>query len=163
MKRVLLISALCAGCNFLQRPAPPEPIVRVDTVTVTVQPELPAADSISVCLSTGMTVSLWLTAAGDTLIGPQRVPLKDVRPPLEFAGAYAQGASWFEQGEIIRFDGRAYQRAGVDRVRECDELKLVGEHRGVPLFAEVTAPQVLPSLIVPVRPGRFQEYLRVGR
>ena len=163
MKRVLLICLLCAGCNFLRRPEPPEPIVRVDTVTVTVEPELPAADSINVCLSTGVTAALWLTAAGDTLVGPKRVPLSDVRPPLMLPGVYAQGASWFEEGEIIRFDGRAYQRAGVDRVRECDELKLVGEHRGVPLFAEVTAPQVLPSLIVPVRPGRFQDYLRVGR
>ena len=129
-------------------------------VTVTVEPPLPQGDSTDLCLSTGVTVTVWVTASGDTLIGERRIALKDVRPALTFPGRYAQGTTWFEQGELIRFDGRSYQRAGVDRVRACDELKLVGEHQGVPLFAEVTAPQVLPALIVPVAPGRFQDYLR---
>ena len=31
---------------------------------------------------------------------------------------------------------RRYRRAGVDRARGCDELKLVGSHDGVPLFAD---------------------------
>jgi hypothetical protein len=42
--------------------------------------------------------------------------------------------------------------------RACDELKLVGAFRGVPVFASVTEPQGLPTIVVPIRPGFFQNY-----
>lgn len=162
MRRVLLmlLGAALTGCQWI-RPEPPPPIVVTDTVRIEVEPTPPEGRPVQLCLSTGVTVTVHVTASGDTLVGEKRIRLADVRPPLVFPGSYAGNAPWFTRAEIIRFDGRGYQRAGVERVRECDELKLVGEHQGVPLFAEVTAPQILPVLIVPVRPGVFQDYLRV--
>ena len=132
-------------------------------VTRAVEAPLPEGNAVDVCLSTGVTAQIHVTASGDTLIGEKRVRISELRPAVTFAGVYAQDRGWFRRGEVVRFDTRSYQRAGVDRVRACDELKLVGEYDGVPIFAEVTAPQVLPLIIVPVRPGVFQDYLRVGR
>jgi hypothetical protein len=161
MKQLALGCVLLSGCSVLQ-PAP-QAQVRVDTVTVTqnVEPPLPEGTPVDVCLSTGMTVQIHVAANGDTLIGEKRIRLQDVRPAVGFAGVYAQDREWFRRGDVVTFDRRNYRRAGVERVRACDELKLVGTHDGVPLFAEVTAPQVLPAIIVPVRPGVFQDFLRV--
>jgi hypothetical protein len=128
-----------------------------------VEAPLPEGRPVDLCLSTGVTVQVHVAANGDTLVGDKRVRISDLRPAVTFAGVYAQDRGWFRRGEIVRFDTRSYQRAGVDRVRACDELKLVGEYEGVPIFAEVTAPQILPLIIVPVRPGVFQDYLRAGR
>jgi hypothetical protein len=80
---------------------------------------------------------------------------------LTFPGVYAGERAWFVRADVITFDRNRYRRAGVDRTRACDELKLVGEHDGVPVFAEVTAPQLLPMIVIPVRPGLYQDYLRV--
>jgi hypothetical protein len=164
MKKILLSCLLLVGCGPFQSTSPPLQM-RVDTVTITrtIDVPLPEARAVDVCLSTGVTAQIHVTASGDTLVGEKRVRISELRPAVTFAGVYAQDRGWFRRGEIVRFDTRAYQRAGVDRVRACDELKLVGEYDGVPIFAEVTAPQVLPLIIVPVRPGVFQDYLRVGR
>ena len=159
---------LSAGCSVLRpRTTPPEPVVqvRVDTVTVTqtVEPPLPDGRAAEVCLSNGITAQIHIGTNGDTLIGERRIPIRDLRPAVTFAGTYAQNADWYRRGDVVKFDRRDYQRAGVERARVCDELKLVGEHQGVPVFAEVTAPQILPMLIIPVRPGAYQDYLRVTR
>lgn len=156
MTRVVVVLAmLVAGCSYLQ----PEPriITRTDTVTVVQEappPPLPAGDSTDLCLSNGMTTTVRVTAAGDTLIGDARIPLSTLRPALAFSGAYAQQPS-----DTIRFEKRLYRRHGLVKRKTCDELKNVGELAGVPIFAEVTAPQPLPMIIVPVRPGGFQDYL----
>lgn len=162
MKRCLMLCLVVLGCGHA-RPSAPAPAARVDTVTVTqvVEPPLPDGTPAEICLSTGVTVQIHVSAAGDTLIGERRIALKDVRPALAFQGRYAQDTEWFRRDDVVRFDGRGYRRAGVARTRACDELKLVGEHQGVPLFAEVTAPQLLPVVIVPVRPGTYQDYLRI--
>jgi hypothetical protein len=145
------------GCAALQ-PAP-QVATRTDTVRVTVTDtvmqaaRLPSGDSATVCLSTGMPVTVLVTASGDTLIGDARVSVKSVRPILDFAGRYAE--QW---PDTVRFEKRVYRRRGVVAKRMCDELKHVGEHEGVPIFAEVTAPQPLPAIVVPVRPGTFQTY-----
>ena len=164
MSRLLIFCALLSGCNFL-RPAVPSPQLRVDTVTVTrtVEVPLPQGSSAEVCLSTGVPAQIHVAANGDTLIGEKRVRIAELRPAVDFAGVYAQDRAWFRRGEVVQFDGRDYRRAGVERTRGCDELKLVGDYDGVPIFAEVTAPQILPAIIVPVRPGVFQDYLRVRR
>lgn len=167
MKRIVLAATLLASCNYFQRTPPPEPEVqiRVDTVTVTqtVTPPLPEGRPAEVCLSNGITAQIHIAENGDTLIGEKRVPIKDLRPAVAFAGVYAQSTDWYRRGDVVKFDRRDYQRAGVERARVCDEMKLVGEYLGVPIFAEVTAPQILPMLIIPVRPGVYQDYLRVRR
>jgi hypothetical protein len=165
MKRIVALGMLLSGCNMLEREPPPPPQVRVDTVTITqtVEPPLPEGSPAEVCLSTGVTAQLHIAANGDTLVSERRIPIKQLRPVLGWAGSYAQDREWFRNGDVVKFDRRDYRRAGVERARVCDELKLVGEHQGVPLFAEVTAPQVLPLIVIPVRPGIFQDYLRVGR
>jgi hypothetical protein len=164
MIRIIALCVLISGCHLLER-EPPAPEIRVDTVTVTqtVEPPLPEAQPVEVCLSNGVTVQMHITAENDTLIGERRVSIRQLRPAVAFAGTYAQDHAWFRNYDVVRFDGRGYQRAGVERTRVCDELKLVGEHLGVPVFAEVTAPQVLPLIVIPVRPGVYQDYLRVGR
>jgi hypothetical protein len=165
MKHVVALCILLSGCNLLQREPAPAPQIRVDTVIVTqtVEPPLPEGQPVEVCLSSGVTAQLHIAANGDTLIGERRIAIKQLRPALSWAGSYAQDREWFRAGDVVRFDGRAYQSAGVERTRVCDELKLVGEHQGVPVFAEVTAPQILPLIVIPVRPGIYQDYLRVGR
>ena len=152
-----LIAALgFPGCAL--RPEP-EIVTRTDTVTVTDTVRVPAAavlptgDSATICLSTGMPVPVVIAADGDTLVGDARVSVRSVRPILDFAGRYAE--QW---PDTVRFERRVYRRRGVVAKRACDELKHVGEHNGVPIFADVTAPQPLPAIVVPVRPGAFQTY-----
>ena len=156
----LCLAILLTGCSALT----PEPqiITRTDTVTVTqtVTPPLPEGTPAEICLSTGVTVQVHVAANGDTLIGEKRVPIKDLRPGVGFHGVYAVDKDWYLRGDVVTFERRNYRRAGVERTRACDELKLVGMHQGVPLFAEVTAREPLPTIIVPVRPGIYQDYLR---
>jgi hypothetical protein len=165
MKRLVIGCLLLGGCRLFQSTSPPPPQIRVDTVRVTqtVAAPLPEGRLTEVCLSTGVTAQIHIAANGDTLVSEKRVRISELRPAVTFAGGYAQERGWFRRGDVVRFDTHDYQRAGVDRERACDELKLVGEYDGVPIFAEVAAPQILPMIIVPVRPGIFQDYLRVRR
>ena len=162
MKKLLLVALFIAGgCGALR----PDPVihVRTDTVTVTrtVEPPLPEGRPVQLCLATGVTTEVHIASNGDTLVGEKRVPLKDLRPGIGFHGAYAHDRDWFVRGDVVTFERRNYRRAGVERARACDELKLIGAHQGVPLFAEVTAISPLSTIIVPVRPGAFQDYMRV--
>jgi hypothetical protein len=156
MKGVVVFALALSGCSVLQ----PEPqiITRTDTVTIVKEapppPPPPAGDSADICLSNGMTAIVRITAARDTLIGDARIPISSVRPTLSFAGAYAQ--QW---PDTVRFEKRLYRRHGLVKRKTCDELKNVGELMGIPVFAEVTAPQPLPMIIIPVRPGGFQDYV----
>ena len=161
MTRVLLATVLASGCGIFQKPQ--EPQIRVDTVTVTqtIEAPLPEGRPVEICLSTGVTTQIHIAANGDTLIGEKRVLLRELRPALTFPGEYAGEREWFRSGDVVNFERSNYRRAGVDRERACDELKLVGHHEGVPVFAEVTAPQLLPMIVIPVRPGVYQDYLRV--
>jgi hypothetical protein len=153
----LALALILALTGCAARQPEPQVITRTDTVTVTVtvpaEPILPAGDTATVCLSTGMPAAVLITASGDTLVGDARVNLKSVRPILDFAGRYAE--QW---PDTVRFEKRVYRRRGVVAKWTCDELKHVGEHNGVPIFADVTAPQPLPAIVVPVRAGVFQMY-----
>lgn len=146
-----------SGCSLL-RPAP-QTIVRTDTVTVTkeVAAPLPQGDSVQICLSTGRPVTVLVTRDGDTLVGPERARLKQLRPVLAFSGAYAAEQAWFAT-DTLRFEGRSYRKTGAELGLLCDELKEVGSYQGVPVFARVTEMNTLPYILVPVRPGRFQPY-----
>lgn len=142
---------IIAGCAALQ--PDPQIITRVDTVTVIkeVAPPIPPGDTLTICLSNGMPAPIVVSAAGDTLING--IPLKSVQPILSFAGDYME-----ERVDTIRFERRLYRRAGLAQRKMCDELKEVGRYAGIPVFADITAPQTLPTIFLPVRPSLFQPY-----
>ncbi|HEX6557936.1 MAG TPA: hypothetical protein VF021_00695 [Longimicrobiales bacterium] len=154
----LALTPALAGCSRLRGHAP-EPVVRVDTVTLTkeVAAPLPNGDSVEICLSTGLPARVLVAANGDTLIGAARTPLRLLRPVLSFSGAYAAEQSWFAT-DTMRFEGRLYHKTGAELQLQCDELKEVGSAAGVPVFARVTEMSTLPYILVPVRPSRFQPY-----
>ncbi len=163
--------ALCAAdlgpCRAVSRssaadtvilPAPPPDTVVVERV---VAPELPSGAAETLCLATGGQVEVFVTAAGDTLVGPGRAPLADLQPGIEFAGAYAAGRDWFEQGSPVTLGQGSYERSG-GRVRlDCADIVEVGSHEGVPVFAERSAAPPFDAVYVPVRPGVWQRYALV--
>ncbi|MBI4540425.1 MAG: hypothetical protein HY704_13060 [Gemmatimonadetes bacterium] len=147
--------------DTVQLPAPPP-----DTVIVTreVTPPLPTGTPASLCLATGEEVQILVTAQSDTLLGPQRVSVRTLRPAAVFAGTYAQGRDWFTRDEQITFERRRYAKFGEAVSLRCSEIVRVGEHQGVPLFARTDAQRPYNTLYVPVRPGVWQAYQTgVGR
>lgn len=158
MKLVAVLAIAVAGCAVL-KPGPPRTVVRVDTITITkeVAPPLLTGDSAVICLSTGMPARVLITATGDTLVGDARVRIRDARPLLAFAGAYAGEERWLAS-DTLRFDKRLYRKIGPSAARACEDLKEVGRLNGVPVFADATAMASLPTILLPVRPGIFQPY-----
>ncbi|HUE97543.1 MAG TPA: hypothetical protein VMN39_12860, partial [Longimicrobiaceae bacterium] len=105
-----------------------------------------------------------VAATGDTLIGPQRVRLVDLGPGVGFLGNYASGEAWFVNDDRITFDRRQFSKFGQPQARDCGAMKIVGEHDGISVFAEVTASSPFGIIYVPVSPGVFQPYqTQVGR
>lgn len=155
--------AACGGAE----PAPlPDPMARVDTVVVTreVAPPLPAGRATRICLATGQAAEIHVSAAGDTLVGPRRVPLADLGPAIGFVGRYAGGEPWFINDEAITFDRRQFNKFGQAEARECGAMKIVGDFGGVNLFADATSAAPFEVLYLPVGPGVFQPYRsQVGR
>lgn len=135
-------------------PAPPPDTVIVDA------PPVPAGTETQLCLSTGQNVRIRVTEAGDTLVGPRYVPLASLGPGIAFAGAYAGGAFWYENGQPITFEGFVFGRAPETFPVDCDEIVRVGVHQGVPVFADIAAERPLVMLFVPVRPGVWRRYER---
>ena len=101
-----------------------------------------------------------VTPAGDTLVGPPWIPIGRLPPGLVFAGSYADGREWFEAGEPIRFGGAEYVRTGDPSPLNCSAIVRVGEHAGVPLFADRGAEPPFAVLHVPVGPGSWESYRR---
>ena len=134
--------------------APPDTVVvtRVET------PPPPAGMAVTLCLSTGDGVEVLLTSAGDTLVGPSRTPLSELRPAVALAGVYAENRAWFEAGEPITVEQRSYGRLGTAVPLDCGDIRQVGEHLGVPLFATDTGGASPEILYVPVRAGVWQPY-----
>lgn len=148
-------------------PSDPAPdTVRVtlppDTVVVErdVTPELPTGRAVDICLATGESVRVLVTADNDTLVGPDRVSIAELRPGVVFAGTYAEGRAWFEANEAISFESREYLKSGGPVRMDCPDLVRIGEYRGVPLFARRGAERPYETIYVPVRPGIFQPYER---
>ncbi len=141
--------------DTVQLPAPPP-----DTVVVTreVAPPLPTGTAATICLSTGQNQDILITAEGDTLVGPNRVSVRELGPGVAFAGAYAAGEEWFETDQDIRFERATYSKSGGEIGLDCNDIMRVGEHMGVPLFADRSATQPYQMLYVPVRPGVWQAY-----
>ncbi len=145
--------------SSVQLPAPPP-----DTVVVVreVPPPLPDGTPALVCLSTGEELLVRVTAMGDTLVGPGRVPIASLRPGVELAGAYAGETHWHRNGQPLVVEGRTYEPWGAPRRLRCGDIEPVGEHRGVPLFAPGEAGISAGVIYVPVRPGLWQPYREVG-
>lgn len=167
---LLSMTALAAmtltACGGGEPPPPPEPIVRVDTVVVTreVAPTPPSGTPAAVCLSSGQEVDIRVTTAGDTLIGPRRVRMRDLGVGVGFSGEYAAGEDWLTRGTAITLDGRSYDSFGTAEPMDCDDIEIVGQHMGINLFAESDAASPYETIYVPVRPGVFQPYRSgVGR
>ncbi|HUF75575.1 MAG TPA: hypothetical protein VMM35_04820 [Longimicrobiales bacterium] len=138
---------------FIPPPPPDTVVVRVEDVT-------PSGEDTEICLATGQNVPIRITQAGDTLVGPDYVSLRSARPLLDFAGTYASGTFWHENGEPITFEGNLFGRAPDTFPIACDQVLRVGVHEGVPLFADVAAERPLSMLFVPVRPGVWRRYER---
>jgi hypothetical protein len=129
-------------------------------------PRAAAADTgeaISVCvLERGEIREIRATfnpATGDTLVGGR--PFAEVHrassPP------YAAGADWFIRMERVSVGEGPYRmktRYGLERIMRPGELRRVGEHRGIPIFAEPMASATSPEVVYFfVRPGCvFQTY-----
>ena len=134
--------------------APPDTVV----VTRIENPAPPAGTPVTLCLSTGDPVEVLLTLAGDTLVGPSRAPLSELRPGVVLAGVYAANRAWFEAGEPITFEERSYGRNGAALGLDCGDIRQVGEYLGVPLFVTGIGGGPQEILFVPERPGVWQRY-----
>lgn len=161
--------AFCGGmralCRGRRAPAPDTvtlPAPPPDTVVVVreAEPEVPEGTSEALCLATGESVDIRVTAVGDTLVGPPWIPVRELPSGLVFAGSYAEGLEWFGAGEPIRSGGGEYVPTGDPTPLNCSEIVRVGEHEGVPLFADRGAEPPFAVLHVPVRPGTWQPYRR---
>ena len=164
--------ALCGRglCHASLRDRPDPDVVVLpaappDTVLITrvENPPPPAGTAVTLCLATGDGIAVLVTAAGDTLVGPSRTPLSELRPAVDFAGAYAANRAWFEAGDPITVEQRSYSRFGASVRLDCGDIRRVGEHEGVQLFVNGTDDTSPRTLYVPVRPGVWQPYsLRPG-
>lgn len=150
-----VVLAACAS----EPPSPPEPMEPAETMTMTrdVPPPLPEGRPATVCLATGQEVQIHLSPGGDTLVGPDRVALRELRG-LAFAGDYAADEPWFNRGDAIAFDDRRYEKFGTERSMGCDALEIIGAYNGVNLFAEAIAQPPYATIYSPARPGVFQAY-----
>lgn len=137
-------------------PAPPPDTVMVGTVAE----GPPPGDDVEICLSTGQNIPVRLTAAGDTLVGPDYASLRSLRPALTFAGGYAAGAFWYDGNAVVTFEGADFGRSGEPFPLDCNQILRVGVHNGVPVFADRAAERPLVILFIPVRPGVWARYER---
>jgi hypothetical protein len=139
---------------------PPPPPDTVLIATNGAAPPVAEGEPATMCLSTGQNVELRITERGDTLIGPDRVPISTLRPVVAFAGSYAAGAFWFESGRVVVFEGADYGKSDDPFPIDCGQILRVGLYEGVPVFAVVTAERPLVMIFIPVRPGWWQRYER---
>lgn len=141
--------------QMVQLPAPPPDTVRI---TREVERALPDGTPAMVCLSTGETVQVLVTAQGDTLVGPSRASISTLRPGVVLAGTYAAGRDWFTNDQDVTFEKVRYSKSGNEVRLDCAQIARVGEHMGVPLFAMRNENRPFKTLYVPVRPGVWQAY-----
>lgn len=145
-----------APADTVTLPAPPPDTVIVERAIEA--PPGPAGTPTTLCLSTGESVRVWVTVAGDTLVGRGRVSLDALGPAVVLAGTYAEGRDWFDDGGAIGLAGRSYRRSGAPGPADCDGIERVGRHDGVPLFADRGAEVPFDFVYVPVRPGLWARY-----
>ncbi len=145
------------------RAAEPAPRRTVPAPAREAQPAPPAAREpeltpARICVATGSNMEIYLTPQGDTLVGPQRVSVREVGATVAFPGSYAENREWYLNDEAIPFEERNYQKSGAEVGLDCDDIVQVGNHEGVPLFAVRGALRPLELLYLPVRPGLWLAY-----
>lgn len=152
------------GCMTPPPASPPvertRPADTITTITITraAEPPAKATRPVMICLATGQNVRVHVSPAGDTLVGPRRVPLVEIGPLLGFVGEYAAAKGWFVHDQTITFGQRTFSKAGPPAARDCHSIRIVGDYDGVNLFADVDATAPLRVIYVPVQPGLFQVY-----
>ena len=164
--------AFCGGrrtlCRGERKPAPDTvtlPAPPPDTVVIVREVAPEAADVLvgtpeTLCLATGIGLSVWVTTAGDTLVGPSWASVRELRPGLVFAGSYAEGREWFIRDEPVRFEEHEFVGTeGLVRLN-CDRIVRIGEYAGVPVFTNRSAEPPFETLYVPLRPGIWRTYRR---
>lgn len=150
------LSLLLGGARPLPPLAPPPPPAAVPPPPP--PPPAPMSTALAVCVvENGMLRTVqaqYSSATRDTTVGGR--PFAEAHPAT--AAPYAAGAAWYIQDALITVDGRRFVKYGLPRVLAAGEVTRLGEHQGVPVFAEVGAPR--PQVVyVPVRPGcEFQPY-----
>lgn len=127
-------------------PAPPE------------EPREPELSPTRICLATGQNVNIYLTPQGDTLVGSERVSVREVGDAAAFPGSYAEGRGWFVNDEAITVEERGYQKSGAEVGLDCADLVQVADYQDVPIFAVRGASRPLEVVYVPVRPGVWLAY-----
>jgi hypothetical protein len=127
-------------------PAPPAP-----------EEERPVSAG-SLCLATGENTEIFLTPQGDTLVGPERVSVRDVGRDAAFPGSYAEGRTWYRDDLPVSFEERSYQRSGGEVGLDCRDVVRVGEHEGVPIFAAWGSERPFEVIYLPVRAGIWHAY-----
>jgi hypothetical protein len=142
--------------DTIRIPAPPPDTVIVERG----ETPPPQGTDTEVCLSTGQSIPLRITPAGDTLVGASYSPLRSLRPAMTFAGGYASGAFWFENDEVMVFEGADFGKGSDTFPIECNQILRVGYYQGVPVFADRAAERPLVILFIPVRVGLWQRYER---
>ncbi len=111
------------------------------------------------CLATGETLTVYVTAQGETLVGPDRLTIEEAGgAQVVFPGNYAELENWFIDDEPVRFEERDYLRSGSEHAVECDNLVRVGDFRTIPLYVTVGSERPFEALYVPTRPGVWQLY-----
>lgn len=137
--------------DTIRVPSPP------DTVVVEVAPPLPEGRPVSVCLSTGRSVEVLVTAAGDTLIGRARASIEELRPALSWAGVYASIDRMEEPGRVV-VANQAYARTQETRSLPCERIRRVEVGTGgLPIFAPIGVEQA-PEVYVPIALDRWRIY-----
>ena len=149
-----------APADTITLPAPPPDTVIVARAN---EPSRPAGIPATLCLATGEGVQVFLTEAGDTLVGADRISLRELGPAVVLAGSYAEGRDWLGRGEAINFSGRSYRQRGAPGPADCGDIVHVGWRGGVPLFAERSDELPYDLLYVPVRPGLWVRYANGSR
>jgi hypothetical protein len=147
------------SADTVQLPAPP-----ADTVIVEreVAPPIPRGTPSTICLATGRSEQIFISASGDTLVGPNRVSIDDLGGVV-FEGNYAAGAGWFTNDEELTLDRERFQKSGGEIGLDCADIMIVGEFNGVNVFADRNADQPYDMVYVPVRPGVWQAYENLRR
>lgn len=165
---VLASVAFCAGTASPCGPGPHGPAP--DTVVLPAPPpdtvlieRAPAAERVpgtpvTLCLATGIEVEVSITAAGDTLVGPAGVAIRELRPGVDFAGTYAGDEDWFEQSGRVEVAGREYEKSGQPVRPACSGIVPVAGYEGVPVFAATGDAEPYQVLYLPIAPGLWQRY-----
>jgi hypothetical protein len=138
-------------------PPPPLPMPEAPVVQPTPPPPVIDMQTVQVCVVQDGNLRnvdvMYNPTRGDTTVNGQ--PFATAFPT---GAQYAANATWFINNERVMFQNRRFVKYGLPRVLGVNEVTRVGDHMGVPVFAEMG--QTRPDVIyVPVRPGcEFQPY-----